>query len=114
MIKQDAKVVYTIHPHTENSKNEYALQSFQVNDTGIVVTEPEDGTPEGEWYTFGKVTLGQAVMNTHLNGIDPNTVYDIYAKVTFIGFDGTPYEADEIPVHEGTDNVVEVPAAAGV
>ena len=112
LLEKDAALIYTIKP---SAGNDYPLDAFKVDDTGITVSDPDDYTPSGEWYSFGKVTLGQAGMDTFLFGADAQT-YPIYAKVTFVDFEGNEYcnnpDTYDVRVDNAAGQVVEVPASA--
>ncbi|MBQ8054678.1 MAG: Cna B-type domain-containing protein [Lachnospiraceae bacterium] len=104
---KEAELTYTLAPNTTNG---YALDAFKLNDSGLTA-EPSNATLAQEWYNITEVIVGQGRMDKYLKGADPAKDYDIFATVTFVGFDGTEYEETPVNVSEG--NISVKPVSAG-
>ena len=106
-VKQ-AELTYTVKPTTTNG---YALDSYRLNDSGLT-PEPADATLADEWYDITEVIVGQGSMDKFLVGADPDKDYIIYATVTFVGFDGTEYKEDTVPINVSQGNISVKPTKA--
>ena len=102
LIGKPAELNYTIKPQSTNT---VALDSYTLNDSGLRVV-PATATLAEEWYNITEVTVGQGLMDKYLVGADPSKDYDIYATVTFVGFDGTEYPQESVNVTAGNIQVL--------
>ena len=99
---KEAELTYTLKPESTNS---YALDAYKLNDSGLTPT-PGKATLADEWYNITEVIVGQGSMDNYLKGADEGKDYQIYATVTFVGFDGKKYTQDPVNVSEGNITVV--------
>ncbi len=99
---KDAELTYTLKPESTNG---YALDAYKLTDSGLT-PDPSNATLADEWYNITEVIVGQGKMDNYLRGAKTSKDYQIFATVTFVGFDGTEYEQTPVNVSQGNITVV--------
>ena len=99
---KDAELTYTLKPESTNG---YALDAYKLTDSGLT-PDPSNATLADEWYNITEVIVGQGLMDKYLRGAKTSKDYQIFAAVTFVGFDGTEYKQTPVNVSQGNITVV--------